>query len=169
MVASLLEKHSTFNGQHSTPNKVRDREAAITSTRDACAPQNYAFARPERATNFRRTYKTDAMMRTIVASRKPARVSAPTELSLNDACPRIQRIAAMASMGTIFIPGKLNPDPSVFMWMSRCTRNQQAAQQSRYINSTATLERTASCSKVPVMDKAKAITAYVTMATSGER
>src|SRR6478752_2327158 len=66
------------------------------------------------------------------------------------------------------IPGKLKGcAPSART--SRCTKNQHAAQQSRYIRRTATLESTASFSNVPVMDRAKASTAYVMIATSGER
>src|SRR5438552_3048156 len=83
------------------------------------------------------------------------------------ACARIQMIARIASAGTIFIPGKLKGSPSERT--SRCTRNQQAAQQSKYINRTATFERTASFSKEPVIDSAKASVAYVRIATSVDR
>src|SRR5437667_434611 len=51
----------------------------------------------------------------------------------------------------------------------RCTKTQQAAQQSRYINRTATFERTASLSNVPLIDSTNASAAYVTIATSGDR
>src|SRR4029077_2427304 len=80
---------------------------------------------------------------------------------------RIQTIAIIASAGTIFIPGKLKGSPSERT--SRCTRNQQAAQQSRYINRTATFESTASFSNVPLTDNANAIAAYAMIATSGDR
>src|SRR5438067_12861538 len=68
-------------------------------------------------------------------------------------------MARIASAGTIFIPGKLNGLPSERT--SRCTKPQQAAQQSRYINKTATSERTASLSNVPLIDSANASPAYV--------
>src|SRR6478752_9533239 len=76
-------------------------------------------------------------------------------------------MARIASAGTIFIPGKLNGLPSERT--SRCTRTQQAAQQSRYINRTATFERTASRSNVPLIESKNASAAYVTIATSGDR
>src|ERR1700730_16780932 len=70
---------------------------------------------------------------------------------------RLQSMAIMARAGTIFMPGKLKGGPSART--SRCTKNQQAAQQSRSIRRTAMLESTASFSNVPVVDKAKAIAA----------
>src|SRR6266481_5729394 len=76
-------------------------------------------------------------------------------------------MARIASAGTTFIPGKLNGSPSERT--SRCTRTQQAAQQSKYINKTATFERTASFSNVPLIDSKNASAAYVMIATSGER
>src|SRR5882724_11326648 len=106
----------------------------------------------------RRKEKTDATASTIPF----------TSNSHGVACLRIQMMATIASAGTIFILGKLKGGaPSART--SRCTKNQHAAQQSRYIRRTATLESTASFSNVPVMDRAKASTAYVMIATSGER
>src|SRR5436190_9930064 len=106
----------------------------------------------------RRKKKTDATASTIPFTSNSHAV----------ACVRIQMMATIASAGTIFIPGKLKGcAPSART--SRCTKNQHAAQQSRYIRRTATLESTASFSNVPVMDRVKASTAYVIMATSGER
>src|SRR6266550_350408 len=128
-----------------------------------------AFARPDHniwcrvaqlfAVNRRRKYKADAITSTIPFTANSHAV----------ACARIQMIAAMASAGTTFMPGKLNPALAGSARTSRCTKNQHAAQQSRYISRTATLESTASFSNVPVIDKAKASTAYVMIATSGER
>src|SRR5436189_190217 len=91
-----------------------------------------------------------------------------TSNSHSVACARIQMIAMMATAGITFIPGKLK-GLAVSARTSRCTKNQQAAQQSRYIKRTATLESTASFSNVPETDKAKANVAYVIIATSGER
>src|SRR4029450_1604900 len=76
-------------------------------------------------------------------------------------------MARIANAGTIFIPGKLNGLPSERT--SRWIKTQQAAQQSRYINKTATFERTASFSNGPLIESANAIAAYVMMATSGDR
>src|SRR5437763_6840775 len=117
----------------------------------------HAFARPGRATNLRTKYITDARASTIPVTAHSRAV----------ACARIQKIATIASAGTIFMPGKLKGWPSDRT--SRCTRIQQAAQQSRYINNTATFESTASCSNVPLSDNAKASAAYVMIATSGDR
>src|SRR5207249_7499565 len=102
---------------------------------------------PLRATDFRTKYNAEASASTIAVTINSRAV----------ACARIQMIAMIASAGTIFIPGKLNGSPSDRT--SRCTRIQQPAQQSRYINNTATFESTASCSKVPLSDSAKAIVA----------
>jgi hypothetical protein len=55
------------------------------------------------------------------------------------------------------MPGKLKGGPSART--SRCTNSQQAAQQSKYINKTATFERIASAAKLDVIEKAKAIVA----------
>src|SRR5438874_7395074 len=104
----------------------------------------HTFARSGRATNLRTKYTTDARASTIPVTRNSRTV----------ACARIQTIATIASAGTIFIPGKLKGAPSERT--SRCTRIQQLAQQSRYINNTATFESTASFSKVPLIDSAKA-------------
>src|SRR6266550_8021452 len=90
-----------------------------------------------------------------------------TTNSRSVAWARIQMIARIARAGTIFIPGKLKGSPSERTF--RCTKNQQAAQQSRYINNTATFESTASFSNVPLIDSANASTAYVMIATSGDR
>src|ERR1043166_9865859 len=76
-------------------------------------------------------------------------------------------MARIASAGTIFIPGKSKGLPSERT--SRCTKTQQAAQQSRYINKTATFERTASFSNVPLIESTNASAAYVIIATSGDR
>src|SRR5215467_6883618 len=76
-------------------------------------------------------------------------------------------MATIASAGTIFIPGKLKGSPSERT--SRWIKTQQAAQQSRYINKTATFERTASFSNVPLTESINASVAYVMMATSGDR
>src|SRR5262245_62751507 len=76
-------------------------------------------------------------------------------------------MARIASAGTIFIPGKLNGSPSERT--SRWTKTQQAAQQSRYINKTATFERTASFSNVPLIESTNASAVYVLIATSGDR
>src|SRR5438094_9856314 len=99
---------------------------------------------PLRATDFRTKYNAEAS----------ASIIAVTINSRAVACARIQMIAMIASAGTIFIPGKLNGSPSDRT--SRCTKIQQAAQQSRYISSTATLESTASCSNVPLIESANA-------------
>src|SRR6059058_4507946 len=124
--------------------KVRNREGAIASTRGACAPQIHVFARSERAIDVRTKYTIDASASTIPVTTNSRAV----------ACLRIQKIARIASAGTIFMPGKLKGSPSERT--SRCTKTQQPAQQSRYINNTATFESTASCSKVPLSDSAKA-------------
>jgi hypothetical protein len=68
-------------------------------------------------------------------------------------------IAIIASAGTIFAPGKSNPAVAESARTSRWTKTQQAMQQRVYINKTATLESTANCSNVPLIDKAKAATA----------
>src|SRR5215472_8763337 len=78
-------------------------------------------------------------------------------------------MARIANAGTIFIPWKLNPDRSGSERTSRCTNTQQAAQQSKYINRTATFESTASFSKVPLIESTNASAAYVIIATSGDR
>src|SRR6266567_2270428 len=68
---------------------------------------------------------------------------------------RIHRIARIASAGTIFMPTKLKGRaPSART--SRRINTQHAAQQSKYINKTATFESTASFSKVPLIDSANA-------------
>src|SRR4030095_8245895 len=101
----------------------------------------YVFRR-----NWPRTrYRTDATANTTPVTTNSRAV----------AWTRIQRIATIASAGTMFIPGKLKGGaPSART--SRCTNTQQAAQQSRYINNTATLESTANFSKVPLIDSKKA-------------
>src|SRR5262245_61317829 len=116
--------------------------------------KTHACARPERTMDRRSKYKADAATRTTAASRRPARVSFPVELSLSADCPKIQTMARIASAGTIFIPGKLNGSPSERT--SRWIKAQQAAQQSRYINRTATFERTASRSNVPLTESTNA-------------
>src|SRR5437868_4382873 len=114
-----------------------------------------AFARPDHniwcrvaqlfAVNRRRKYKADAITSTIPFTANSHAV----------ACARIQMIATMASAGTIFMPEKLKGwTPSART--SRCTKNQQEAQQSRYIRRTETLESTASLSNVPEMEMAHA-------------
>ena len=45
----------------------------------------HAFARGEYAVDLRTKYKTDAITKTTAASRRPARVSLPTELWLSAA------------------------------------------------------------------------------------
>src|SRR5258707_12517870 len=137
--------------KENTKRKVRDREGAIgpsrtgISTRGARAlPRNHAFTCAERPIDPRTKYKTEASANTIPV----------TKNSRSVALARIQTIARIASAGTIFIPGKLNGLPSERT--SRCTKNQQAAQQSRYINNPATFESTASFSNVPLIDSAKA-------------
>src|SRR5204863_5145437 len=112
---------------------------------------------PLRARDFRTKYNAEASASTIAVTINSRAV----------ACARIQMIAMIASAGTIFIPGKLNGSPSERT--SRCTKTQQAAQQSRYINKTATFERTASRSNVPLIESANASAAYVIIATSGDR
>src|SRR6059058_727166 len=106
-------------------------------------------------------------MRTKYRIDAAARTMAVTSNSRIVAWAKIQIIVTIASAGTSFIPGKLKGSPSERT--SRCTKNQQAAQQSKYINRTATFESTVSFSKVPVIDSAKASVAYVTIATSGDR
>src|SRR5207237_9941047 len=98
--------------------------------------------------------KADAMTITIAPIRKPVRVSLPTWLSLTADPAKITIMARTASIGKIFAPGKEKGGASVRT--SRSTKNQQAAQQRRYIMRTATLESTASPSNVPVMERAKA-------------
>src|SRR5262245_14543634 len=93
---------------------------------------------------FRIKYKTDDSTSTIPVTRN----------SRIEACVRIQTMARIASAGTIFIPGKLNGLPSERT--SRWIKAQQAAQQSRYINRTATFERTASRSNVPLTESTNA-------------
>src|SRR5207302_942207 len=105
-----------------------------------------ALARSEREMNFRTRYTIDASTSTIPVTTNSRAV----------ACARIQMIAIIASAGTIFIPGKLNPDSSGSERTSCCTKIQQAAQQRKYISKTATFESTASCSKVPLSDSANA-------------
>src|SRR5262249_57228587 len=95
----------------------------------------------------RMTYTIDASASTIPVTTNSRAV----------ACARIQMIATIASAGTIFMPGKLKGSPSERT--PRCTKTQQPAQQSRYINNTATFESTASCSKEPESDSANATVA----------
>jgi hypothetical protein len=57
-----------------TPEKVRDREGAIASTRGARAPQNYA-ARSERPINVRTKYKIDESASTIPVTRNSRTVA----------------------------------------------------------------------------------------------
>src|SRR5205085_2200738 len=116
----------------------QNSESLLTPTYGA-SPVDRSLARTK--------YKTEASARTI----------AFTSNSHSVACARIQMMAIMARAGTICMPGKLNGCPSART--ARCTKNQQAAQQRRYIRRTATFESTASFSNVPVVDKAKASTA----------
>src|SRR5215467_14615140 len=107
--------------------------------------------------DLRTKYKIDESTSTIPVTRNSRTV----------ACVRIQIMAIIASAGTIFIPGNLNGSPSERT--SRCTKIQQAAQQSRYISNTATFESTASFSNVPLIESTNAMAAYVIIATSGDR
>jgi hypothetical protein len=81
-----------------TAAKGRNREGAITSTRGACTPriQSLRSASFDR-NDFRTRYRTDAIASTIPLTANSRIV----------ACVRIQMIAAIASAGTIFAPGKL--------------------------------------------------------------
>src|SRR5438874_774653 len=83
-----------------------------------------------------------------------ASTAAVTANSRRVACARIQRIATIASAGTIFMPGKLKGGPSACT--SRRIKIQQLAQQRKYISNTATFESTASASNVDVTEKANA-------------
>src|SRR5262249_37672220 len=78
-----------------------------------------------------------------------------------------QNTAAMASAGTICIPGKYSG--RVFSGIGRRSKGHTPAKQSKYINSTATFESTANCSKLEQTERTKASAEYTMIATSGER
>src|SRR6266850_2295652 len=141
-------------GKRPTPIALEHRPVACAPSRhvggssvsrfQTCWTQRQDAYVPLGAVDLRMKYTIDASTSTIPV----------TTNSRTVAWARIQRMARMASAGTIFIPGKLNGSPSERT--SCCTKVQQAAQQRKYISKTATFESTASCSKVPLSDSANA-------------
>src|SRR5690349_13226139 len=75
------------------------------------------------------------------------------------------KIAPIASTGMICIPGKFNGRASPAI--GRRSKGHTPAKQSRYINSTATLESTANSSKLEQTERTKASAEYTTIAASG--